>query len=97
MNAVTFHAIREGLGFTRETIADRLGVREKTVRDWELGKLVVAEGVAEEMLIMVDDFADEISDLAEQQDPMVRVSDRETRARAFATLVLNPDTRVDSV
>lgn len=94
MNAVTFQTIREGLGYTRDSIAADLGVREKTIRGWELDRQPIPDGVAEEMISKVDEFAEEISDIAEKDTVRLKAWDRETRALAFSVLVLNPETNI---
>lgn len=87
MDATTFQTIREGLGYTRDGIAAKFAVREKTVREWELGRKEIPAGIEDSMNTMVDDFIDHV-DSFDTYDEVVP-HDRASRAVAWSVLIGN--------
>jgi transcriptional regulator with XRE-family HTH domain len=69
--------VREALGLTRQSLADMLGVREDTVRRWEIGRDLIPVRIRDEVEVIerytaraVDDV---VAALSSAPDPVVRV------------------------
>lgn len=63
MTAAEFSMAMEGLGFTRQQIADRLGVTVMTVGHWIRGKYQVPPGVEETVTGWLDRKAELVEEL----------------------------------
>lgn len=57
MTAAEFRIAREMLGVSGEWLAGRLGVADRQVRRWEAGNSPVPDGVAGEMVDLLDEQA----------------------------------------
>lgn len=63
MTGAEFRCYRERLGLSAAWLADRLGVRERTIGRWEYGHQEIPSGVVDELWRLVDE-ADQLVDRA---------------------------------
>lgn len=95
MNALTFQVIREGLGFTRDSLAAEFKIRERTVRQWELGQTAIPEWAAGTLRDMADNFVAQTEAASDASKLVIKAGDRRLRAEAWAAIQLNPDIQLE--